>query len=322
MAPNISKQEKKAKKVAYRARMLDLLAEYKRVLVVKADNVSSNQFHQLRKDLRGRAIILMGKNTQQRKSIAIAAKNNPKLRSLSELLRLNVGLVFTHDDLSEIRKTLLANVVGAPAKVGATSPCNVVVPAGNTGLEPGMTSFFQALNIPTKITKGTVEIQNDVTILKTGDRVGQSEATLLAKLNIKPFTYGLKCISIYDDGAVYDADLLDIKPEDVSTAVSSVIAEVAAISLALNFPTLPAVPTYVGNAYQELLAVALATEYSFPLADKYKEFLKNPGAAAVATSSASTSSAPAAKAAEPAAKKAPEPEPEPEDDDMGFSLFD
>lgn len=49
----------------------------------------------------------------------------------------------------------------------------------------------QALNIPTKINKGCVEIVSDVHLIKTSEKVGGSEATLLAKLGIKPFSYGL-----------------------------------------------------------------------------------------------------------------------------------
>ena len=50
---------------------------------------------------------------------------------------------------------------------------------------------LQALNIPTKINKGTVEIVSDVKLITQGEKVGASEATLLAKLGIKPFSYGL-----------------------------------------------------------------------------------------------------------------------------------
>ena len=50
---------------------------------------------------------------------------------------------------------------------------------------------LQVLNIPTKINKGTVEITSNVALIKAGEKVGASEATLLAKLGIKPFSYGL-----------------------------------------------------------------------------------------------------------------------------------
>jgi large subunit ribosomal protein LP0 len=50
----------------------------------------------------------------------------------------------------------------------------------------------QALGIATKITKGTIDMVNDVHLVKVGERVGASQATLLSKLGIKPFKYGLE----------------------------------------------------------------------------------------------------------------------------------
>ncbi len=70
----------------------------------------------------------------------------------------NVGFVFTKEELTDVRDLILANKVAAPAKAGAIAPIDVFVPKGNTGLGPEKTSFFQALAIPTKIAKGTIEI--------------------------------------------------------------------------------------------------------------------------------------------------------------------
>ena len=48
--------------------------------------------------------------------------------------------------------------VAAPAKAGALAPIDVFVDPVNTGLGPEKTSFFQALQIATKISRGTIEI--------------------------------------------------------------------------------------------------------------------------------------------------------------------
>merc|ERR1712173_142897 len=130
-------------------------------------------------------------------------------------IRGNVGFVFTKEDLIDVRDLLLANKVKAPAKAGALAPLDVMVPAQNTGLGPEKTSFFQALNIPTKITKGTIEITNDVALITAGDKVGMSEATLLNMLNISPFSYGLVVNQVYDNGAVFSPKVLDITEEDI-----------------------------------------------------------------------------------------------------------
>ena len=83
----------------------------------------------------------------------------------------NVGFVFTNEDLTEIRDILLSNKKEAPAKAGAIAPLDVFVPAGNTGQGPEKTSFFQALAIPTKITKGTIEILSDIHLIKKDEKV-------------------------------------------------------------------------------------------------------------------------------------------------------
>lgn len=131
-----------------------------------------------RHSLRGRAVVLMGKNTLIRRAIS-GLKTVPGIQYLTNALKLNVGLVFTNEELPEIRDLIAQNKISGPAKPGSVAPCDVTVPKGNTGLEPGQTSFLQALNIATKITKGTIEILNDVKVITKGEKVGNSEAALL-----------------------------------------------------------------------------------------------------------------------------------------------
>merc|ERR1712059_7805 len=156
--------------------------------------------------LRGQAVVLMGKNTMMRKAIRGHMESNPELERLLPHIKQNVGFVFTKLELTMVR---------APARAGAIAPLDVIVPAQNTGMGPEKTSFFQALSIPTKITKGTIEIISDVALIKTGDKVGMSESTLLNMLKISPFTYGLIIQKVYDSGSVFDPEILDITDEDL-----------------------------------------------------------------------------------------------------------
>jgi len=117
---------------------------------------------------------------------------NAALEKLLPFIKGNIGLVFTKGDLTEVSRIIQENKVAAPAKAGAIANLDVTVPAQCTVLGPEKTSFFQALSIQTKIKKGTIEILNDVKLIKIGDKVGASEATLLNMLHISPFTYGLQ----------------------------------------------------------------------------------------------------------------------------------
>lgn len=320
MAPKATKAEKK---IAYDHKMCQLLDDYTQVLVAAADNVGSNQLQNIRKGLRGDSVVLMGKNTMMKRTIRVHAEKtgNETILNLIPLLVGNVGLIFTKGDLKEVSEEVAKYKVGAPARVGLVAPVDVVVPPGNTGLDPSQTSFFQVLNIPTKINKGTVEIITAVELIKKGDKVGSSEAALLAKLGIRPFSYGLVVVTVYDNGSVFSPEVLDLTEDDLIVKFAMGVSMVTSLSLAISYPTLAAAPHMFINAYKNVLAIAVETEYSFPLADKVKEYLADPSkfAAVAATPAAAVDSgaAPAAKAEE----KKDEPAEE-SDDDMGFSLFD
>jgi len=306
------------RKQAYFAKLAKLLEEYPKIIIVGADNVGSNHMQKIRKSLRGKGVLLMGKNTMVRKSIRGAAENNPKLNAVLPFVRGNVGLIFAKDDLSIIKKIVSENRVSAPAKSGAIAPCDVIVPAGPTGMEPTQTSFLQALNIASKIVKGQVEIINDVKLIVTGQKVGSSESTLLAKLNIKPFSYGLGIQTIYDEGSIYDSAVLDMTDDDIVAKFRNGVKNVAAVSLAIGYPTVASLPHLVINGYKNVLSISLATDYTIKQAEALKKYLANPSAFAVATTTAAPTKAAPAKE-EKAKKEEPKEE---EDEDMGLGLFD
>ena len=183
---------------------------------------------------------------------------------------------------------ILAEKVAAPARAGAVAPLDVYVPAGNTGMEPGKTSFFQALGVPTKIARGTIEITTDLKLVEAGTKVGASEATLLNMLNISPFTYGMSIAQVYDGGQTFAPSVLDIKEEQLFKALNSAIATITQISLAANYPTLPSVMHSFMNSYKNVLAVAIGTDYSWEGISDLKDRIANPDAYAAAPAADTT----------------------------------
>jgi len=307
-------------KAGYFDKLKALLDEYKSIFIVGVDNVSSQQMHEIRQSLRGEGVVLMGKNTMVRRAIKGFLADSPEYERLLPFVKGNVGFVFTNTDLKQIRDKILVNKVAAPARAGAVAPLDVFIPAGNTGMEPGKTSFFQALGVPTKIARGTIEITTDLKLVEAGTKVGASEATLLNMLSISPFTYGMSISQVYDDGNAFPPEVLDIEESQLLKSFSSAIATIAAISLAANFPTLPSVMHSVINSYKKVLAVAVSTDFSWPEIDELKDRIANPDAyASSGPAATTTNAAPAAEAA-----KEEEAEEEAEDSaDEGFGgMFD
>jgi len=314
------REDKATWKSNYFLKIIQLFDEFPKCFIVNVDNVGSKQMQSIRMALRGHGTLLMGKNTMMRKAIRGHVENNPHLDKLLPYIKGNVGFVFTKDDLADVREKILKNRVAAPAKAGALAPVDVFIEAQNTGLGPEKTSFFQALSIPTKIARGTIEILNKVHLIKLDEKVGASEATLLNMLKISPFSYGLKILQVFDQGTVFDPSILDITDEDLMTTFMQGVRNIASLSLQIGYPTAASVPHSLMNGFKNVLSIAVATEIEFKEAEQTKAILADPEAFAAAAAAAAPAATEEKKGEDkPAAKEESEEE---SDDDMGFGLFD
>jgi len=253
-----------------------LLEEWPRYLLVTCDNIGSQHMQRIRKSLKGEGCLLMGRNTLMRKAVKDNLENHPDWEPLINTIKGNMGFLFTRLSLQQLRTLVLDSTVPAVAKAGAIAPSDVILPKQVTTLEPTKTSFFAALDIATKITKGCVEILNDVKLCESGKKVGSSEAALLQMLEIKPFTYGLKIVTCSEDNCLFSPQYLDFTESTLFASIAQGISRVAALSLAMQYPSLPALPHVISSAFKNCVAVALQTGYSFKQADAIKKRIENP----------------------------------------------
>lgn len=314
------KLDKRTWKEKYFTKLKGFLNQYSKCLVVGVDNIRSKQMQEIRMDIRGRGELLMGKNTMIRKCFRELIPEHPHLESLLPAIVNNIGFCFTDMDLTECRDVLVKNKVQASAKAGIIAPVDVVIPKGITSQGPEKTSFFQALNLNTKITKGMIEILQDTVVCECGEKVGLSEAKLLNMLGISPFFYGLELTCIMDNGAIFPPAVLDITSEQLLQKFQTGATNVAALALAAGFPCAASAPHLIMNGFKNLVAISVVTDYTFEEAKKIKAFIENPDAFVVEAAPAAAGGGGDAPAA--AAAAAPEPE-ESEDEDMdGLGLFD
>ncbi|CAD7946841.1 unnamed protein product [Amoebophrya sp. A120] len=325
------------RKNAYMAKLVNLVESTPLALIVDVDHVGSKQMQNIRMDLRGKCTLLMGKNTMIRTALRqrIAAleeedENSPAAVALKELVdnvQGNMGFIFCHEasNLEDARKTLDTFIVPAAAKAGTNAPKDVVIPAGPSGLEPSQTSFFQALNIPTKIVKGSIEITADFKICTTGEKVVLSAQALLAKLNIKPFEYGMKVRQVYQDGSVFDAAVLDITDDVLMKKFLTGVSHVAAFGREIGIPTEAGLPHMMTNAFKNIVATVADIDFNFKEVEEIKAILSDPEALAkmkAAAASGGGSAGGAAGGAGAPAAAAAAAEPEEEEEEMEFDLFD
>jgi len=317
------KKKSKARKIPFFEKLSDLFTNYPAILIVGCNNIGSHHMQKIKKVLKDQTVIVKAKNTLIRKALRLKEKEHPEWLSILPYIKHNVALVFTKGDLPSIKKSLLEQRISAPAKIGTFAPEDVWIKKGPTGLEPTKTSFLQALNIASKINKSQIDILQDVLLIKKDSKIGSSESVLLQMLNIRPFSYGLTCTSVYEEGKVYSSKFLDTTQDMIISRFTSTLSIIASISLSLGLPTTASIPHSILNAYKNLLSISVETNYVFDQAKLVKEMVENPDQFVQQTTTT--------KETEKETEKEPEPEPEPEPEqvkeesgggDMGLGFFD
>jgi large subunit ribosomal protein LP0 len=254
----------------------------------------------LRKKLRAiDACMIMGKNTLMKSALLKMNKKpeegdsdyedrkdgwavNPNVEKICGLLKGNINLIFSNGDLGEVKELLDDEVRPSPAKAGMVAPMDVVIPAGPTGLDPKQTSFFQTLQIQTKIVKAQIEIVAPKQVIFVGERVDSTQAALLDKLKIYPFSYKMEVRKVLQDGSVFDAKVLDLSTEVILNKFKAACKVQASLSLAAAYPTSASAPHSILNAFKNMACVAAMTGYGFKEADALLAAAKNAPAAGAA----------------------------------------
>ena len=180
-----------------------------------------------------------------------------ELEALSPKMVDKIALIFCDASIFELKSKIEANKVPTEARVGALAPIDFTVPAGGTGMDPSQINFFHALNISTKIVKGQIEITKDFRVCTAGKKVKASEAALLKKLNLKPFSYGMKICGVYSDGAILPQSILNIDPTALLGKFQDGVKNIAGLSLSAGYPIEATIPLILANSFKNIAALSL-----------------------------------------------------------------
>jgi large subunit ribosomal protein LP0 len=271
----------------------------------------------------------MGKNTMIRKALQMGQEKYPDagLDILRASIKGNLGFIFaTNCELDDIRESLKKFQLEAAAKAGTESMCDLEIPSGPTGMDPSQTSFFQTLNIATKIVKGQIELISNFQVLKTGEKVSAGAAVLLLRLGIRPFSYKMEVEMVFQNGGVFSAAVLDIKDDVLIAKFMAGVNNMAAFSREIGIPTEAGLPHAFGNAFKNVASLIADISFTFKEVEEVKKFFADPDAYAAANpgggggGGGGGGAAPAAAAAGKVEKKAAVEE-EAEEEDVDFDLF-
>ncbi|EEQ81793.1 hypothetical protein NCER_101630 [Vairimorpha ceranae BRL01] len=248
-------KESKVRKQNTYEKAKECFTSYNSFALVSMDNIVSNQLKEMKRAWGPSSTFLTGKNTAIRKALKELNRED-----LLDKVRGNISLIFFKEDVKKVKEVIDLFERESVAKVGDIAQSDVWIKAHVTGMTSEKTGYFQTLGIPTKITKGKIEIMQDFLVLNDGDKVGPSQANLLALINIKPFKYKMKIFSVYENGEFYDPSLIDVSENDIKEVYSKAIRDVAMFSIGTDTITQASVPYEISRAFRNVLNFGFGAE--------------------------------------------------------------
>jgi len=242
--------------------LTELLKKYSVVAVADLQKVRSSQIQEIRKKLRGKADLVVTKNTILRKASEKMSSEKKNIDKFSEQLTGSKVLIFTQMNPFELILFLNKNKVRVPAKGGDVASSDIMIPAGNTGMQPGpVISEFNEAKVQTRIEGGSIFIAKDTVVAEKGDIISTKTASLLSKLGMKPMEAGLSLSYAYDNGSVLGpTDLafdLDQMKADFSSAAR--LAFNVAVEASIMLPE--TAPAIIGKAYRQAVSVSVESGF-------------------------------------------------------------
>jgi large subunit ribosomal protein L10 len=238
--------------------LVELLEKYSVIAVADLQKVRSSQIQEIRKKLRGKAELIVAKNTILRKaSESIAGKRGNIDKFASELTGSKV-LIFTQMNPFELTIFLDKNKVRVPAKGGDIATGEIMVPEGNTGLQPGpVISEFNEAKVQTRIEGGSIFVARDTVVASKGDVISTKTASLLSKLGMKPMEAGLSLSYAYDNGLVLGPNDLAFDLDQMKNDFASAARLAFGVAVEANIMLPETAPVIISKAYRQAVAVSV-----------------------------------------------------------------
>lgn len=200
-----SKNEKKIskKKLETTKKLVELMKNSDSIIIASIKNLPSKQFQDIRKKLKGKAEVIVVKKRVMWKALEGVEKDLDKLK---DYIQEDSAILFSHLDSFELAGILAENKNPINAKPGQITIEDIEIEEGPTDLVPGPAiSELGALGIKIAVEEGKIVIKERKVIVKTGEKISEAAASVMTKLDIKPFFIGLEPIAIYDGktGKIY-----------------------------------------------------------------------------------------------------------------------
>jgi large subunit ribosomal protein L10 len=187
------------------------------------------------------------------------------VETLTEFVSGQVALVGTNDNPFGLFKQLEASKTPAPINAGEVAPNDIVIPEGDTGVDPGpFVGELQTVGASARIMDGSIKVTEDSTVLTEGEVVDDDLANVLVELGIEPKEVGLDLKAVYSEGVLFEPDELEIDVDEYRADVQSAAAAARNLSVNAAYPTAATAGTLLAKASGEAKSVGLFAAIESP----------------------------------------------------------
>jgi large subunit ribosomal protein L10 len=209
----------------------------------------------MRRDLHGTAAVRMSRNTLMERALA---EVDDGLEALGDYLAGEVALIGTDDNPFGLFKELEASKTPAPINAGEVAPNEIVIPEGDTGVDPGpFVGELQQVGAAARIMDGSIHVTEDSTVLEEGEVVSAELANVLSELGIEPKEVGLDLRAVFSEGVLFEPDELAIDVDEYRADIESAAAAGRNLSVNAAYPTSRTVGTLLAKAAGAAKSVGL-----------------------------------------------------------------
>ena len=240
----------------------ELMNKYPVIAVADLQKVRSSQIQEIRKKLRGRADMLVAKNTILKKAAEKSADGKENVDKFADSLTGSKVLIFTQMNPFELIIFLDKNKVRVPAKGGDVATGDIMIPAGNTGMQPGpVISEFNEAKVQTRIEGGSIFVAKDTVVVEKGEVIPVKTASLLSKLGMKPMEAGLSLSYAYDHGSILNTNDLEFNLDKMKADISSAARLAFGVAVEANILLPETAPMILGKAYRQAVEVSVESGF-------------------------------------------------------------
>jgi large subunit ribosomal protein L10 len=230
-------------------------AKYTLVGLVDMYGIPAAQVQQIRRNLRGKAVIRVTRNTLIEHALS---EIGGKVAGLSKYVSGHSAMIFSNDNPFKLFKQLEKTKTKMAAKAGETAPEDIVVEKGPTSFKPGpIVGELQQAGIPAAIEGGKVKIRETKTIVKKGAVISAKVAGVMIKLDIKPMDVGLALQAAFYDGDVYEPSVLAIDEAAILEQIRLAAAQAFNLSVNAAIPTKDTIGPILTKAVREARGLAV-----------------------------------------------------------------